>query len=536
MLRLYIFFLAFISLPIWGLNNPPFWRGIFEDHTGTKAPLTDHEKEQLSIYKGFILEGENLESFCKTTPPPIRYIDSWQRDQSIRSVMATVQFLGLDIVTWAIAKYAEYFRFTQSDYDNLVTNLTGNYCSKNITTISFKHLKSLMKERFKNNYFHLPKDKSYFPKSLQYLSPEEEYKKQEFRLTLELFKSLCSWGGDINDAKIMVPLLKNPVWMSFIGRQMNSQKLVWNKEKNNISFEKNEKTTKILCKNLICRKADGQELQRNFYRSVGLRSIRDDINHLYCDHFKTLNFHHHHPVPKIKDIIDKWNSDEISLINAQMISLVTGFPDFVVRSKTFNQAKTYIESSFEDYWNRWANFQKEQFEKYLVFEEYLSTELVDRILYFNEYKGDFSVEFDINMGEFDRIYQKTGKVTVNLNLKIARKSIHYFARSWIKALFQGSKQKNNILDKFEKRISKDIKDAKEGPFAFLLDKKLKKSVAQELLTQFALYGRNCSFPTRVQGILVIPIRFHISLFALKYFIDSKTLDNKPVKPFVKYRF
>ena len=172
------------------------------------------ERERLALYRGLIEEGKNLEDFCQRRRPVIRYTDTWTRDQSIRSTMATVQLIGLETTTKAIAKYAEYFQFDSSDYTNLVDNLVGNFCSKNISVMSVNQLREKMNGYLRQNDFLLPS------KDETIRSSEKEYRKNEFKLVLDLFKVFCSWGGDAHEATLLPPLLRDPVWMSFVGRHM----------------------------------------------------------------------------------------------------------------------------------------------------------------------------------------------------------------------------------------------------------------------------------------------------------------------------
>ena len=169
---------------------------------------------------------------------------------------------------------------------------------------------------------------------------------------------------------------------------------------------KDGQTTRVLCQNLICRRRSSVDFEQSFYHSVGSVGITDDFHRLYCHHFRSIDLNYGHPDPKIKTIIDSWNFDDFNLLNAQMVALISGFGDFFVRSNTFQEAKEYMRSSIDRHWEGWATERLGQFDRYLPYEEFLTIEPVDLHSYFRERGGNFGVEFDINMGEFDRLYKK----------------------------------------------------------------------------------------------------------------------------------
>ena len=524
------FFLV-LFLPISALfaavEDGLFLKGILEGGGESPNEKERRERRKVALYRGIIEEGENLENFCRDKRPIIRYADEWRKDQSIRSTIATVQLIGLETTTKAIAKYAQYFDFQKPEYQNLVDNLVGNYCSKNISVVSLKKLKKNMVDFFDDNDFIFPGTE--FLSSLgedfrEHLPPEREYRKNEMRLTLELFKIFCSWGGVVHDTKLLAPLLRNPVWMSFVGRHISSQRLEWNEDTNTFFLSRANGRTRVICHNFVCRRTGDHDFERSFYYSVGTLGIRDDFNRLYCDHFRVVDFNYRHPDGKIKEMIHDLSFDDLNLLNAQMMALVTGFPDLFVMSQTLEKTKKAMGSGVEYYWKRWAKIQGGQRDHNLTYEESFTIEPSDRNLYFNPQRNRFRVEFDVNMGEFDRAYQRVGKITIDFDLKISKKSLHYFADSWRK-LAQGEEEKKEQLRAmFEKRIARSVEEVRKKFNIPLWKTGLEKLIVGELLEQFKLYRG--TFPTRVQGHIHLPMRFHLSLFALGYMRDKFLVKEK----------
>ena len=159
------------------------------------------QKRSLAFYRGFIEEGENLSNFCKVDHQ-VNYSSIWEKNEVKRSIIATLQFIGLDLLARAIPAYAKYFEFTDSEFNNLTENLVGNYCSKNISIISLKELKRNILLNFeKGPGLSLPniEDNSLFHKKLREYNTIDSMKENEFVQAVKLFQSFCSWGNDVDD-------------------------------------------------------------------------------------------------------------------------------------------------------------------------------------------------------------------------------------------------------------------------------------------------------------------------------------------------
>lgn len=133
---------------------------------------------------------------------------------------------------------------------------------------------------------------------------------------------------------------------------------------------------------------------------------------------------------------------------------------------------------------------------------------MDFNLYFNKYRRNFSVELDVNLGEFDRINQKLGKLSASFNISISKKLVNYLVRSL----------KNSSREKLENFLSKAIKEQVEKKGVFK-NKGLEYLIASTLLEQFELVGEKI-YKSNESGKLVVPIKINFGLFALKYLRDQ----------------
>ena len=198
-------------------------------------------KRELAVYRGFYEEGKNTLNYCKANRA-IRYSTEWEKVQVMRSVLSEIQYIGLDIISRALPQYAKALEFNKDEYTNLIDGLVGNYCSANLSVISTKELRNNLLIKFeKENNFKLPtvKGNPYFPDNIDSYTNPKIAMEQEFKYTIKLFQSICSWSGNPNNPGLLVPLLKNPALMAFFFRQMNNKVIDW-KESGNLLFMRRE--------------------------------------------------------------------------------------------------------------------------------------------------------------------------------------------------------------------------------------------------------------------------------------------------------
>ena len=227
------------------------------------------ERKNLQV---FFSEALQLEQSCHSPQAPLEYATLKEYRHIKRSIISTLQYLGLNITSSALPFYARYFDFSERDYSNFVSNMIDNYCSKNISVISLKKLRKMLTDQFsaEKQKFKRPdvKDNTCFPPQLSEVNDKDSVYRQEFFWTIELFKSFCSWGNDIKDFRLLVPLVRHPGIMAFVIDQ-------------NINIQ---------CKGIVCRRIDSQSFENSMPKSIGSSGLKSDFKRLYCQELKGVDY------------------------------------------------------------------------------------------------------------------------------------------------------------------------------------------------------------------------------------------------------
>jgi hypothetical protein len=476
----------------------------------------DELKRKLANFRGFYEEAENYKNSCKTQQR-IQYPTPWDRTQVKRAHLATLQYLGLDVTVRALVEYAKYFEFSESEFNNFSEGLIGNYCSTNISVISINQLKKNLKIKYQTgDGMQLPsiENNSLFPKALLNVSTKDETMKKEFLTTIELFKSFCSWGGEVKNLRLLTPLVRSPIIHSFISRQMIGKKISWDPINNKYFMSKGE-TIRVRCENLICRRHlnSGKEFTLPF--SVGHNNYYDDYRRLYCEDFSIEDYKLKQQIPKISKIIKQRTMAEDNFLVSQFIALLTGVPDFLLHADSYQQGQDFLRSSVDDTWTKWAKSQTENYKKELYYEEPLTIELVDNEYYFKRDKANFQVIFDINLGEFDKSVEIKGKIKTYFDLKVSRSFLKWIGREWKMLDPRKKKYKKDLLDKFHAQVTDQIqKSIKNLPFENF-EGSFEKIIIKEMLSQLGKVN-DSFYRNRDKELLTIPISFNFAPFALKY--------------------
>jgi hypothetical protein len=483
-------------------------------------------KKELAYYRGFYDEGKNILNYCKTTRP-IRYSSEWEKLQVKRSLMSEIQYIGLDIASRALPQYAKALDFTKEEFTNLVDGLVGNFCSANLSVISKKELRNNLLIKFnKDNNFKIPNNvgNSFFPDNLEnYTSPKLALE-QEFKYTIKLFQSICSWSGNPTNPGLMVPILKHPSLMAFFFRQMNNQSIEWREFDNKLFIKEDLNTVQVVCDNLLCRKSSREIFFQKIYFSIGGTSLSEDLRRLYCEDFQLSDYKTNEQDERLKKIINSRTFDEEYFINSQFIALLTGVPDFLIKVDKFSKGEDLLRAGVDYTWTKWAKSQTEFLNRELYFEEPLLLELVDRKLSFDPNMPKLKISFDINLGEFDRINQKVGKVKVSFNIMIQRNLIHYLRQAFKDLDPRNTAEKERLIKRLKFQITKDIILARQKfiipPWKGDLEGLIATELSEELMQ---ISDKNFVMPSTGQELVTVDLNY--GLFALKYINHQKIVQN-----------
>jgi len=473
---------------------------------------------KLGVYRGFFEEGQNLNNICRAGSR-ISYPTTSDLIDAKRAYLATLQYIGLDVITNFLPVYAKFFEFDSTEYDNLVSGLIGNSCSQNITVISLRSLKQNMMAKFNaKSSIELPsiKNHSRFSQKLTGLESSRQAQERAFAVTIELFKTFCSWGNNIDNYRLLVPLLRSPVMASMVIRELSGFGLAYDSFDNKVLRTSGLDTNRVVCENLICRKVTKDEFLRKFPRSIGSTGIHKDLERLYCNEFRDADYQLKYQVPQVAKVIKSMTFDEQNHLVGHFTAMVTGVPDFILLADKYSALKEVFRSSVDDVWDTWANSQNELFKKALTYEESLTIEVVPQKFYFNRYRPEFSVELDVNLGEFDRVNTRLGKLKTTINLKFSKKFLKWARSSW--KLIDPSEDFQKVARielPFEKMIEDQFKDQTEKFATLPLKRDIIGVITRELLGNLITYDGDF-FEDDLKGLVTVPVYLNFAPFALRH--------------------
>jgi hypothetical protein len=473
---------------------------------------------KLGIYRGFFEEGQNLNNTCRS-PGRLSYATTSEKIEAKRTYLSTLQYVGLDVITNFLPLYAKFFEFNSSEYENLVTGLIGNSCSQNITVVSLRSLKKNMMAKFNTeSSLKLPsiQDHPRFSKSLHNLEKSREGQERAFAMTIDLFKSFCSWGNNTDNYRLLVPLLRSPVIAAMVVRELSGYGLAYDSYDNRVLRRVGVDTRRIACDNLICRKVNPTVFLQKFPRSIGSTGIDKDLERLYCSEFRDADYQIKYQVPQLSKKIKEITFDEQNHLVGQFISMMTGVPDFILLSPKYTSLAKTMRSSVDEVWDTWANSQNELFKKALTYEEALTIEVVPQKFYFNRYRPKFSVELDVNLGEFDRVNTRIGKLKTSIKLNFTKKFLKWARDSW--RVIDPSVDKKKVARielPFEKMIEDQFKDQVEKFPTLPLKREVIGVITREIVGHLITYDGEF-FDKDIKGSVEIPVHFNFAPFALRH--------------------
>lgn len=502
------------------INSDPLNSVFGRDKNLENQSFKEHKKI-LALYRGFYEEGKNLSQHCLKDRKKIDYANPWDRLQMLRMAYADLQYIGLDLLARALPIYAKYFEFKAEDFQNLAENLVGNYCSANLTVISKKELlKNLLIFYKGDNRFRLPsvKGNPLFPDNLEKFVLEKKAREEEFKYSVELFKSLCSYGGDPTNPGAMSVLIKHPAIMAYVNRQMNGKEIEWEDLHNKLFITDTKTTSTLWCDQLICRKTNKDLFLSKAYLSIGGEDFYNDFKGLYCDDMLPHKIDPDDLDPKIKTMIKERTIDDENFLNAQFISLITGIPEFFFGLNKFNDAEDLLRTNIDTNWNHWAQKEVSDLNKDVFFEEPLTLDLIDRKYHFQKYNPQLTIGLDVNLGEFDRAVSMKGKLKISFRIKVPESYLKYHKKAMkdVDYLLTGHNEKREaLINRLKLQLEKDIMATRDILITPPWKKDLASLVAKELSDRLEIMDDNVlSFSETKEK--SITIELYYGLFALKY--------------------
>ncbi|MBL6990619.1 MAG: hypothetical protein ISR65_12615 [Bacteriovoracaceae bacterium] len=489
----------------------------------------DQYKVRVANYRGMIDNGEQLHKSCKVNKV-IQFATEWDREQTLRGMLVTLQYVGLNRAMQAISAYAKYFEFTPTEYNNLTTRLSENYCSQNLLISNRAEIKKALARYYQNtsvDYLPTIADNHLYSDAIKHIRPIHEVRTKEFELTIKIFRNLCSWGYNTHDLRLMVPLVRNPVIMASVIENMMGQKVKWRPSNNSLYLVDDPGAVQLVCHSYRCKQVSKEEFRRSMAKRAGTSGLKNNLIRLYCQDLKKADFVYQGQEKNIKRWIDETSLEEQYLLAAQYIALESGLPDLFIRSESFSDARDFLTSSMDSAWSNWAKAASTNKLGEIYFEEPLTIERVQRHLYFTPHYPRFKVVFDVNLGEFDRTNQIIGKLKASFTVKLPKNFLEWIRRQWRYA--QGPedkdiKRRKELISIFKEHIKNDVQGARAKLTIPPWRGDISRLIVKEVLTQLNLYEGNYFYQSGLETIK-IPVELNYGLFALKH-LRRRYLMNK----------
>ncbi|MBP5297495.1 MAG: hypothetical protein J6Y94_09230, partial [Bacteriovoracaceae bacterium] len=493
-------------------NNP--WASVFGDFWDSEKVVLAHEFGQEKFehgqrgqrYRAFLMEGQKLYDYCANSPP-ITYARPWEYEQAVRSVVATLQYIGLDVTTSALVAYAQYFAFNEDEFNNLATYLVEGSCSPNLTVVGKKQLQQTLQRKFSlGAAMPLPR---LVPQSVERVA-----RSYEFEATQNLFRAFCSWGLDIYDLRLLGPVVANSAVMAYIFRNMEGKKLTWDQGVGRAYLSKNPKAVQVGCEQLICRRQDARRFKSNFPRAIGTTSLDDDVKRLYCANFIHQKWPAQHKIAAVAEVLAQGPAAGY-LMSTQFLSLLTEEGDRTVQQGPQVNAGDVIFQGLAQLWQGWAEHELKKQAVSLRYEENFVIEGRPREAYFNPEEAKFRVEFSFNYGEFDRATEHVGKLGVEQKFPLPLAYLEWAGRVWRNTDPEDKAAREKIQKNMAEQIRLDWKSVDKEYAFFQLTPELIDYLAEELIIQAALYRGKPLAKVWKKKFYPVVVKFYVAPFALK---------------------
>lgn len=474
------------------------------------------ENKKVKLYQATFESGQNLHESCSYLGQPT-YSSTWQEKQARRSMAATLQYIGLDTSIKAIGAYAKKMDVGPEDFERLTKNLVKNYCSKNITIFSIRNIEKSLDYYYKNAQMSLiPSiESSPFATSSVKISTEKPIaRSKEFDLAIKNFRAFCSWGGEVEDYRMMTSYLSNRFIMAFVIKNMIGVQDKIDEKMQKVLTVASDDTVQVTCTDLVCRKENQNTFKKLFPKSVGSTGIVTDLPKIYCHHFRYQDSPKTN-VPQVKAWVKEAELEDPIFETSQFISLMTGVPDFFNGADAYVDVPMLVRSSVDERWNIWSRDVLGSFSKDLLYEESLKVKVEPRRDLASLSKG-FMIDFSITLGEMDRLLVSNDKLDLSFDLKLSKNYLRAIRTKW--AILENEVDTDGKIE-FQAEVARYIDlqlREKEKLFSQKMwNENFGKLIAEELVQQTIKY-RGSLFESYQEEVLIVPVKFSYGLFALSY--------------------
>lgn len=482
-----------------------------------KRLYTPIKNKRERYYRGLYFQGISLKAQCDQNYT-VEYKRLGQAYMAKRSVVGTLQYIGLDLSLRAIISYAKKLEMSESVFNKLADNIVTDSCNPNLTVYGNKLIRDNFKYYWNNpTNFELPtlKGSNLFGNNLGQMQNQKRVIQREFEYTLRNFRAFCSWNGDVENYGLIVPYLKDPFIMSYVFNNILRREISSDAKTEELSLIENKDGVQVVCRDLMCRRVPYDQFLARFPKMLGSISLENDLTRLYCGHFSTERYRTEFAHPRLKKWIEAQTDVTPLLESGQFLALITGVPEVVLSIEKYSEVAKMLKKNIEDQWKEWAEKKVAEQEYNIFYEESLRLELQDteqdKIA-----KGEFEINFRVTLGEMDLILNDVDKIDSQFDLILPKKQLNIFLRTITYWYNKGEyKKEQEEITKFERYLEHILSKKSQFFQTPLWDKRIIPLIRESIVTQITNYnGRKLK--TLSGEMIKIPVRFEYGLFALKY--------------------
>lgn len=489
------------------------------------TPQGDIKKESIKLIYGVYQEGLNLVNSCDQLSRS-DYFSSNDKSQAYRHIISTLQYIGLDRAVKNIGRLGSELDYLPDEFARLADNLVKSSCSPNLSVYGHELIRTNL-----NYYFDHPKELAVnIPKSMVNPSANLEFKRKELHYSLALFQSLCSWGGNTRELRLLPHLLSNPFIMDIVFKNILGQSLTYDKFKKRVVTSAFKEAVSIRCDSMICRRTTLMDAQDSFPRAIGSTGLNKDLQRLYCYELADLKTDEDSFLQDFK--IERRDYDYV-MEEALLLSLLIGTKNFLFTINNSKQIEEVVGASFFQFWEDWAFRSMRSFSNELLFEEALELKTKKQRNVFTLNTSGFKVTLTAALGELDKLFDGD-KLDVKYNLQISKNYLRWLRKRWKKNLLASDPKLNqDLTEEFIKviQVNLDFKQAYLHHEVFTGHSS--RLVAKEILEQLNLYQGDM-FDSLEDELLEIPVQIQVGVYAMSYlhyyYKSQNIIDNLDLGP------
>jgi hypothetical protein len=248
---------------------------------------------------------------------------------------------------------------------------------------------------------------------------------------------------------------------------------------------------------------------------LGGTNLKYDFEGLYCQDFQMMDYDFINLDSKIVKMIKDRTFDDENFLAGQLIALITGVPDFLLGLNKFSDGKEIFLKNIDHYWENWSLQKFNTSSRELYYEEPMTLELIERKKYYSPHIFDFKLIFDANLGEFDRVNQKMGKLNLSFELTLPINYIIYHKNALFHLGPHALMEKEWHIKRLENQIKDQLSEVKDKLLLPPWSSELSRLISDEISEQIELMDNNI-FPKNSKDLKKIRVEINYGPFALRY--------------------